>query len=519
MGVGDLTDLQTLLTDVAGLGGTAVATLPLLATFTGAGEPFEPSPYAPASRLFWNELYLDVTKAPELVRSSRARRLLDSTAVRAEVAALESSGLVDYRRAVALKRRILEALAETFFAEPSARRNDFERFERETPAVIDYARFRAATERHGAPWTEWPKAERDGRLPRRPGDGAERYHRYVQWLAAEQLETVAAAARSAGAGLYFDLPLGAHPAGYDVWRERRSFVVGATAGAPPDSFFTAGQDWGFPPLHPERIREDGYRYSIACIRHLLRHATLLRIDHVMGLHRVYFVPRGSSPEQGVYVGYRPEELSAILSLEASRAGAMVVGEDLGTVPRQVRASMRRHGFSRSFVVQEEVRSDPRAPLPRPPRDAIASLNTHDMPTFASFWRGKDIQLRVRHGWLDRAEAEHERARRRRLLEVLAGYLRTHGWLAGGADGGRAFERKALRACLALLAAGESRMVTVNLGDLWLETEPQNVPGTTDEHPNWRRRLPYSLQELRRQRDVVGTLRDVDRRRRTRDGRP
>src|SRR5439155_5110677 len=161
------------------------------------------------------------------------------------------------------------------------------------------------------------------------------------------------------------------------------------------------------PLHPERIREQGYRYPIACLRHVLRHAAVVRLDHVMSLHRLFWVPKGLEAENGVYVRYRPEEMYAIVALEASRTGTVVVGEDLGTVSHGVRQSLRRNGLLRSYVLQFEAVPNPRAAIPTAPADALAALDTHDTPPFASFWRGLDIEDRLARGWLRRQEVGDE----------------------------------------------------------------------------------------------------------------
>ena len=490
-GVGDLGDLERLVEWVRGLGGSVVATLPLLAGFLGTGGPSDPSPYSPASRLFWNELYLDLERIP-------------GGADVGHPTVGHPTSLVDYERAYAVKRVALERVAAGMDGDRLA---ELERWARERADAIEYARFRVATERHRAAWMAWPAAERDDhRLPSDPL--RERPHLCAQWLMDEQLAAARDAARP-DAGLYFDLPLGVNPAGYDVWRHREAFALDASAGAPPDSFFPAGQDWGFPPLHPDRIRKQGYAYPIACIRALARHAGVLRVDHVMALHRLFWVPRGLDPEHGVYVRYHPDEQYAILSLEAHRTGTVVVGEDLGTVPSYVRHAMDRRGIYRSFVLQEELRTDPEAALRPPPPNALASLNTHDMPTFASFWRGLDIDERERRGWLDAAGAMREGERRARLREGVISSLRARGLIGRR---GRVEDVEVLRGCLAYLAESESAMVTVNVEDLWLETRPQNVPGTTasDDEPNWRRRMSRTVEAFRRDADVVGTLAMVDR---------
>lgn len=511
LGLGDLSDLGELAEWVGGLGGRAVATLPLLAAFLD--EPFEPSPYAPASRLLWNELYVDPRAVPELERSEEARRLLSSSELRLELQALAGLPLVDYRRVAAARRRVLEALARTFFRDGApGRRAAFQAFLRSNPTVLDYARFRAAGERHRAPWRSWPAPDRDGALRDRPQDEpACRYHLYAQWVASEQVAALAARAERRAVGLYADLPVGVHPDGYDPWREREAFLDGLAAGAPPDPLFAGGQDWGFPPLSPEGVRGQGYRYVAACLRHLVAHARVVRLDHVMGLHRIFVVPRGMDPTQGVYLRYRPDEWYAVLALEASRHGTVVVGEDLGTVPAAVRRAMAAHRVYRTFVLQFELPREPGEPLPSPSAGATATLGTHDLPPFASFWRGRDLELRRTLGWLTEEDAAAQHAGRDRMRRAVVEALRRSGLLAG--DGGD--EWAILRALLRLLAETEASLVVVNLEDLWLETEPHNVPGTTQEHPNWRRRARHRLEAFRSMPEVAGTLREVDAARRGR----
>jgi len=505
-GIGDLTDLGDLAEWVGGLGGEIVATLPIVAGFLD--ELFDRSPYSPASRLFWNEVHLDVTRIPEVSRSPRARARLASPALRGKIDALQRAALVDHRQAMALKRSVLEVLAESFFdeSEPSPRRNSFDAFVSANPAVRDYARFRAACERHRSPWFEWPTREREGRLESNGDDRVARYHLYVQWIADEQMAETSDRARRAGAGLYFDFPLGVNLAAYDAWKERDAFVLGASAGAPPDSFFVSGQDWGFPPMHPEGIREQGYRYLIACFRHLLRHASVLRIDHVMGLHRLYWIPSGMDATKGAYVRYRWAELYAVLSLESAHTGAVIVGEDLGTVPGYVRRAMAKHGLHRTYVLPNALTGNSRNAIKPPPRDSLAGLNTHDMAPFAGFWREEDIKIRLERGWLNEGSARAERKRRRVQRRALVKYFTRTGRLPAR---GNPSDRQIVEACLDELAAGPARMLVVNLEDLWSETKSQNVPGTVDEYPNWRRAARYRLHEFSRMPRVTRTLSRLD----------
>jgi 4-alpha-glucanotransferase len=515
-GTGDLTDLEALVEWAGSHGARAVATLPLLAGFLD--ELYEPSPYLPASRLFWNELYVDPERLPELERSPGARALLASAELVRERAALRRMPLADYRRSMAAKRVVLEELARALFEQGGPRLAGLRAHARDRPLLRDYARFRAVCERRRDWWGEWPERMRRGALaPSDRDDEAERYHLYVQWAAEQQMGQAAEAGRRAGATLYLDLPLAVNPAGFDVWREQDIFVQGMRGGAPPDEFFTGGQDWGFPPLHPERSREHGHHYFTLAVRHLARHASVLRIDHVMGLHRLYWIPPGLGPADGVYVRYPGDELFAALTLEAHRHGTVLVGEDLGTVPPSVRAAMARHNVHRSFVVQFEARPDPKRALPPARPGMFAGLGTHDMPTFASFWEGRDVLLRRELGLVDEAGARREERRRHGIRRALMSVLRSGGWVGPAASGeelGSArVGRAVLRGILANLAAGRARVVVVNLEDLWWETRPQNVPGTGAETPNWRRKARYGLERLRRAQDVRDTLEEVDRLRR------
>ncbi|MEW6183338.1 MAG: 4-alpha-glucanotransferase [Bacillota bacterium] len=480
-GAGDLTDLRNLQRWVQTLGGGFVATLPLLSAFLD--EPFDPSPYAPVSRLFWNEFYLDVAAIPEIRHCAPAREIIESAPLQADAASLRETADADYRRGMTLKRSVLERLARWHFSGPPRRQAALERWVSEYPAVQDYARFRAATEQRRAGWPSWPERMRKGVIQEGEYDPeVERYHLFVQWLAYRQFKALSMEKRR-GPGLYLDFPLGVHGAGYDVWRERSVFALNASTGAPPDNLFTGGQDWGFPPFHPERLREQGYRYYIDCLRHHFRHAGILRLDHVMGLHHLFWIPSGLPAQEGVYVRYHSEEFYAILALESSRYRTIIVGEDLGTVPRYVRAAMFRHRLLTMYVLPFEFTDDRKALRPVPAR-AIASLNTHDMPPFAAFWESLDAESR----------------------SALFAFLNEKGLLEAPTDDAAAV----LKACLFYLAASPAPILMVNLEDLWLERAPQNIPGTGADAPNWRRKVLYALDEFARMPEVSAILREISR---------
>lgn len=507
-GAGDLTDFARLRAWAAGLGGTVAATLPLLDSYLE--EPCDPSPYSPVSRLFWNELYLDPRRLPELEESAAARRLIESADFTREVAALRAAPRVEYQRLMGLKRRVFEELAHRFFTRPSQRREEFEEYLASRPDLDTWAAFRAVGDRRGEVWHQWPERLREGELA--PADYDEedrRYHLWAQWAVDEQLRQLAGEARQAGPGLYLDLPLGVHGAAYDVWRERQLFARGVSAGAPPDALFTQGQDWGFPPLVPERLRAQGYRYWIDSLRHHLQHAGMLRIDHVMQLHRLYWVPQGFAATEGVYVTNPADELYAVLCLESQRHRARIVGENLGTVPPEVGESLGRHGLLGMYVVQYEIHPD--GGLREPPANAVASLNTHDMPTFRGFWEGRDLAALHRLGLLDDESFAAQRERRRAQREGLA---RRFG--LDDPDGAESVDG-ALAALLAELGASRAELVLVNLEDLWQEREPQNVPGTYLEHANWQRKARLTLEEMCASPEIAALLERLDERRRGRVG--
>ncbi len=496
-GVGDWTDLAALVQWVARHGGSVVATLPMLAAYLGP-HWVDPSPYAPVSMRFWNELYVDVDAVPELAQCAEAKALRESSEVRGAIQALQAEPHVKYDEAMHAKRRVLEVLAQWWFdggvehAAPE-RKQSWQRFLKE-PEAQRYARFRAAHDRTPTQWTAWPQAQRDGEIPAEAYDEASyRYHLYAQWLAREQLEQTNRLAKQLGVQLYADMPIGVHPFGYDTYTEREQFALGMSVGAPPDAFFSKGQNWGFPPLKPEAMRESGHRYFIESVRQLMRTSGILRIDHVMGLYRRFWIPEGRSAEEGVYVLYPVDELFAVVCLESHREQTAVVGEDLGTVPPIVREEMDAHHLHRMYVQLFEMQPEPQAPLKEISDNVIASVNTHDTPTFLGALKGKDLDNFVELGVLSREDAAGQLAERERNFEMLAEYLREH---TDEPVSEPAKAEELLLGSLRLLAESDAPVVLATLEDLWLEEEPQNVPATTDEmRPNWRRKTKAALDHL------------------------
>lgn len=490
-GAGNFTDLGMLANWTAKQGGSYVGTLPLLAAYLD--EPFSPGPYSPVSRRFWNEFYIDVTAVPELERSEAARALIESSEFQRELETLRATELVDYRAGMALRRQVLELLAETLFEGNGDRRAAFESWLEENPQVRDYAIFRAVCERHGAAPPDWPEQKGPGEItPEDYDESSYRYHTYVQWIAEQQLAEIARKGREdAAAGLYLDLPIGVAGDGFDVWYQPDLFVTNFTVGAPPDLLGPEGQNWGFPPISPAASRASGHQHYIDIVRHHMRHAAMLRVDHMMGLHRLFWIPVGAEPKDGVYVQYPADELYAILCLESHRNQCEIVGEDLGTVPDNVRPAMQDHGINRTIIVPFEV-TDEENGLEEIPELALAALNTHDLPPFAGVveqWFTPERQERLKSFLIEQGRLAEED---KDDLEAVIGAVLEH------------------------LGASDARAVLVNLEDLWLETESQNVPGTIDEHPNWRRKARLGFEEFSGSPSVLETLSRLDAARRRKD---
>ena len=393
-----------------------VATLPLLAAFLD--EPFEPSPYAPASRLFWNELYVDPRRLPEMEDCPAARRLIESPEFLREVEALRATPRVDYARLAALKRRVLEELTQRFFSRPGAAQADFDRFVAGKPGLENYAAFRAVGDRRGDSWHAWPERLREGTLA--PADYDEedrRYYLWTQWAADQQIRSLATEARRRGPGLYLDLPVGVHGSSYDVWCHRDLFALEASAGAPPDAFFTKGQNWGFPPLQPERLPRARLRPSdpdpapppgarghpAPRPRHAAPSAVLDSARH--GRLRRRLRP-----------AIRPRSCTPCSRWRATATASIVVGENLGTVPPEVYEAMEREDLHGMYVVQYEMQ--PGKALREPPAKSVASLNTHDMPTFQGYLQSRDVEDLQSLGFFTPEQAQAERERRAAIRQGL-----------------------------------------------------------------------------------------------------
>jgi 4-alpha-glucanotransferase len=505
-GIGDFEDLARLAELAGACGADFVGVNPLHALFFA--DPSRRSPYSPSSRRFLNPLYIAVD----------ALGGEDGKFVEIAAAARDTS-LVDYVAVGKIKQAALAARFAEFERGDLARRTDralrFETFCRERGEVLEqFARYEAlsaklVSEGYGCGWHGWPDAYRSpaGEAVLSFAQDNSRsvlFHKWLQWVADGQLGDVQRRARAAGMriGLYLDLAVGVAPDGADTWAAPDTVIAGAHIGSPPDPFNPLGQDWGLSPLSPVSLRESGGVAVAATLRDLMRHAGAIRIDHVMGLTRLFWIPAGRTAADGAYVGYPTDCLLRQLAAASTDHEALVVGEDLGTVPAGFRDTMCRAEIQGCRVLYFERAKDG---VFRPPaayaRETLACISTHDLPSLRGWWKGSDISERMRLRLYDVATArvpQRERARdRERLMEALrqAGLGPGAAGKANRATPPAELPEGVLIGLHAFLARTPSRLVAVQLEDLVGMEAQANLPGTVDEHPNWRRKLPVSLEEL------------------------
>ncbi|MEB4212268.1 4-alpha-glucanotransferase [Mycobacterium sp. 94-17] len=485
-GVGDLTDLTDLAVWSASRHGADYLLVnPLHAA--APTRPMEPSPYLPTSRRFVNPIYLHVEAVPEfadLTKRNRVRRLRSEVQERAT-----GVDTIDRDASWAAKRAALWLLHQ----EPrsAGRELSYAAFrDREGRALDDFATWCALAEKYGADWHSWPEALQHPDAPgianfvEKNSDTVD-FHRWLQWQLDEQLAAAQSQAIRAGMalGVMHDLAVGVHPNGADAWALQDVMALGVTAGAPPDEFNQLGQDWSQPPWRPDRLDEHEYRPFRALIRAVLRHAGGVRIDHIIGLFRLWWIPRGTSPTQGTYVRYDHDAMIGIVALEAHRAGAVVVGEDLGTVEPWVRDYLLLRGLLGTSILWFELDRDGNGgPLPaeRWREYCLSSVTTHDLPPTAGYLAGDHVRLRDSLGLLTRPVEEELESDRTELAAWMA-ELRRVGLL----DEGEEEPEQVVVALYRYLGRTPSRLLGVALTDAVGDRRTQNQPGTTDEYPNWR----------------------------------
>lgn len=516
-GIGDFSDLRQTLDLWAAAGAGIIGCNPMNALFPH--DPRRKSPYSPSSRLFLNVLYLDVEAIADHQESENARARVRSTEFQARLRRLRDSEFVDYEAVAATKLAILEMhyrhFREQHLADNSERARAFRAFAASegTPLYLHavFEALQAYFYRRDPGlwgWPVWPEAYRDPESPAVLAfaeGNRERveFFQYLQWLAEQQLAAVAQRGLELGLGigLYLDLPVSVDAAGAETWAHRSFYALSAGIGAPPDDFNPQGQDWGLPPFNPQALQQAAYAPFIAVLRHTMRHAGALRIDHVMGLMRLFWVHREGESTSGAYVHYPFADLLGIVALESQRNQCLVIGEDLGTVPEALRAALRERGvLSFRLLYFEKDESGEFKPPEQYPSQALAAIGTHDLPTLGGYWQGHDLSTRTALGLfpseaLKQASIVSRAQDRVRLLVA----LEREGLLPEGFSVDPAscpvVTAELSQAFHAYLARSPSQVLMVQLEDVFGQVEQVNVPATSDDYPNWSRKIPVLLEHL------------------------
>lgn len=483
-GHGDFGDLARLIPLAAARGAAGIGLNPLHALFIERAS--EASPYAPNSRIFINPLYIDVDAVPDFPGAAAAD---------IDVDALRAGDLIDYGQVARAKLDGLRLSFERFSISARAdRRADFNAYRREKGERLrQFASFELLRTRFApARWQDWPEPWRNPsrqdliRLRKEARSQCE-FYEYVQWIADRQLELCKQTARRCGmpVGLYLDVAVGLHPDGADAWSAQERVLSGISIGAPPDEFNPSGQNWGLAPFNPAKLVDDDFAQLRDLMKSVMRHAGAIRLDHVLGLKRVFMIPPGTPATEGTYVRFPFEHSLRAIAEESLKVRCTVIGEDLGTVPEGFRETITRWGLWTYRVVLFEREGDGRFRPPRSyPVEALATFNTHDLPSLRGWLEGHDLQTKRKIG-LDPGESDEARVWARQCLDTT---LRELGFATDG---------DLLLAVARFLAQTPSRFVTIALDDIVGALEQINIPGTFDEHPNWRRRLPISLEDLER----------------------
>ncbi|MGI9436011.1 MAG: 4-alpha-glucanotransferase [Geminicoccaceae bacterium] len=523
-GIGDFADLATLGETLAPLGASFVGINPVHALFPS--QPTRISPYAPSSRSFLNVLMIALDQVPELAISPEAQAILSRSDIESSLNALRGGDLVDYPAVARLKLTVLEALFETFRALPktSNRQRNFRAFvEAGGERLVRHIRFEALSEhfvrKDGTltDWHDWPAAYQTpvtAAVQTFAGEYEDRvsFYGYLQWLAATQLEQAQKKATAAGGaiGLYLDLAVGVAADGAEAWSDQEVVVDAVRIGAPPDDFNPKGQNWGLLPLSPTAMQARRYRPFVDLLRQSMRHAGALRIDHVLGLARSFWLP-ANREVPGAYIRYPMHDLLGLVALESQRQRCLVIGEDLGTVPNSLRSALTDQGLlGCSLLYFERDEQGKCRPAPSYPKARIASISTHDLPTLKGFWEGRDIDWRGRLGlYADADQQRLDREEREKLKAELLTLVDAEGLLPQGFDPAQppaSLTWPLVEVFHGFISRTQAALKVIQLEDALSAIEQANLPGTIDEHPNWRRKITVPLEELAREHGLVTLLR-------------
>lgn len=527
-GIGDFGDLERLIHWLAPRGAGFIGLNPLHAL--APSDPLRSSPYSASSRHFLNILYIAIPAIREYPECAAARLRVDNPQFAARLNELRAAPLVDYRGVADAKFEILELLfrdfSERHLARGTPRGLEFRAFVAGGGALLEsHARFDALNQYFRAAlasasgWLSWPEEYRDANGAAARHFAATHplqveFHLYLQWLAHEQLVSAQSLTRSLGMpiGLYGDYAVGANPAGSETWSDRDGYSMGAEIGAPPDPLALKGQGWGIPPQDPCVMESHRLHGFIRLIRNNMRYYGALRLDHVMSLFRLWWVAAGDSPVDGAYVHYPLHQLLTVVALESSRAACLVVGEDLGVVPDEMRRAMPEYGlYHYKVVLFEKDAGRFRRPDEYVHR-ALGTVTTHDMPTLRSYWEGRDIDLRRSLNLYPSPEILHEVIRERdQDRSALLAALDEQGLRpANVASPSDAFSPELANALHVYLGRSGARLVALQIEDLLGMTEPVNVPGTDQEYPNWQRKLISDIEDMVNRPDFEGAFVEISR---------
>ncbi|MBI1827579.1 MAG: 4-alpha-glucanotransferase [Planctomycetes bacterium] len=508
-GCGDVTDLKTLVTKIARCGAGFALINPIHAT---RNTPPDISPYRPVSRLFGNPLYIDVEAVPEFEHCAPAKGRLAATEIQSRLSTLREASMIEYAKVWSLKREILRMLHGTFKKSTESkndeRANQYRKFlHSKGQPLRDFALFLVLDEQFReqgkTDWHHWPVEFRNAHSRPSTEFAAAKadqvdFHCYLQFELDQQLGDTSRAARKAGMriGIVNDLAIGAAPSGFDSWWFADSFVDGVDIGAPPDDLGPTGQNWGLPPFNPLWLRESGFAAWRMLLNAAFHHAGAIRIDHVMGLQRQFWIPKGFSGVDGAYIRFPANELFAILAVESVKRNALVIGEDLGTVSAGFETLLEKWGVlsTRAFYFERDRGSEFRAPGEYT-RRAMVSLNTHDMVPWAGFADGADLKLRHELGIIaTKAEFDQAMNARYDTYQAIVRRLVRNGLLVAESEDSPPLE--ILTALCRFLTQTNCAMVAISLDDLAGEITPVNVPGVgPDRFPSWSRRMRRSLEDV------------------------
>ncbi len=514
-GCGDFTDLRSLIDWAsAEIGVSFIGLNPLHALHNRV--PYNTSPYLPLSTLYKNFIYIDIESVPETSTSQCAQRLLHSPRIQDTIYKLRQAEFVQYQKIDRLKRRFLKVLYREFqrgWKQNSPRAKQFAEYvAREGDLLHKFALYSALDEvlhkqdRNRWTWRDWPMeyqapesdacrnfAEQHSQLVE--------FYKYVQFVIDEQLAAAEDHAKQRlSIGLYHDVALATDNAGSDLWAHRKFYVNGCRVGAPPDDFSPNGQDWAFPPPCSSAHRENGYQLYRESIRKIVSRGGALRIDHVMRLFRLFWIPDGVEASQGIYVRDNATDLMRILALESVRSKNIIIGEDLGTVTDEIREMLSEFGILSYRLFYFEKRPDRSFKHSYEyPRQALVSSTTHDLPTIAGFWKCRDIEARKAAGLADeeayRAQLEDRRREKQRMLDTLHSENLLPEYYARNAEHVAEIDGDLHNAIAGFLAQVPSMLLLINQEDFTKETEQQNLPGSTAEYPNWQRKMRVKIEEL------------------------